>query len=199
MHENTCPYACQRVIQRREGYNNGTRINFTRPWNDYKIGFGNLHQGDFWLGNDFIHALTNDPETSPMTLRVELGDFEGNFVVAEYSTFRIESERSNYRIWISGYSGNATDSLSKHNGSGFSTYDNINDIAPKCCPCVNSFGGGWWFYSCFEANLNGEYFADPLDNNYYQGLIWEKWKGDYSLKSTKMMIRSVSFNMPLSE
>ena len=133
---------------------------------------------------------------------------------------RIESERSNYRIWISGYSGNATDSLSKHNGSGFSTYDNINDIAPKCCPCVNSFGGGWWFYryvwctfifiiltfsttwdfcSCFEANLNGEYFADPLDNNYYQGLIWEKWKGDYSLKSTKMMIRSVSFNMPLSE
>ena len=40
------------------------------------------------MGNDFIHALTNDPEVSPMTLRVELEDFEGNFVVAEYSTFR---------------------------------------------------------------------------------------------------------------
>ena len=55
------------------------------------------------------------------------------------------------------------------------------------------------FCSCFEANLNGEYFEEPLDNNYYQGLIWEKWKGDYSLKSTKMMIRSASFNMPLSD
>ena len=123
------------------------------------------------MGNDFIHALTNDPEISPTTLRVELEDFEGNSVVAEYSTFRykdikqtknilislllfrIESERSNYRIWVSGYTGNATDSLSKHNGSGFSTYDNINDTAPKCCPCVNSFGGGWWFYRWVNSRL----------------------------------------------
>ena len=59
---------------------------------------------------------------------------------------RIESESSNYRIWISGYSGNATDSLSAHNGSEFSTYDNDNDSAPKCCPCAPSYGGGWWFY-----------------------------------------------------
>ena len=81
-------YSILQVIQRREGYNNGTRINFTRPWDDYKRGFGNLRHGDFWMGNDFIHALTNDPEVSPTTLRVELEDFEGNFVVAEYSTFR---------------------------------------------------------------------------------------------------------------
>ena len=36
-------------------------------------------------------------------------------------------------------------------------------------------------FSCFEANLNGEYFIDPKDNGYYRGIIWELWLGDYSL------------------
>ena len=94
--------------------------------------------------------------------------------------------------------GNASDSLSAHNGFAFSTVDRNNDQAPKCCPCAPAYGGGWWFYrssdnyeenkrlnkccfSCFEANLNGEYFIDPKDNGYYRGIIWELWLGDYSL------------------
>ena len=44
-------------------------------------------------------------------------------------------------------------------------------------------------FSCFEANLNGEYFEDPTENGYYRGIIWELWLGDYSLKETKIMIR----------
>ena len=149
-------------------------------------------------------------------------------------------------MWINGFSGNATDSFSGHNGSEFSTVDNINDRAPKCCPCARAYGGGWWFhryvwdfwlvdiaeqpikrleisknvlhkgknmisrvffscnftytkmtfffhYSCFESNLNGEYHENPLDNDYYRGIIWELWRGDYSLKSSKMMIRSRAF------
>ena len=127
--------------------------------------------------------------TEPMTLRIELEDFEGQTAFAEYETFKIESESTNYKMWLSGYSGNATDSFSRHNGSEFSTLDQINDTAPKCCPCAPAYGGGWWFYSCFEANLNGEYFEDPYDNGYYKGIIWELWKGDYSLKKSKMMIR----------
>ena len=110
---------------------------------------------------------------------------------------------------MGGYSGNASDSLSAHNGSKFSTVDRNNDRAPKCCPCAPAYGGGWWFYrlhfiqtfhdekiallSCFEANLNGEYFSDPTDNGYYRGIIWELWLGDYSLKETKMMIRPAAF------
>lgn len=46
--------------------------------------------------------------------------------------------------------------------------------------------------SCFEANLNGEYFEDPTANDYYRGIIWELWHGDYSLRSAKMMIRPKS-------
>ena len=59
---------------------------------------------------------------------------------------RVEGESEDYRMWVGGYSGNAEDSLSAHNGSGFSTVDRNNDDAPKCCPCAPAYGGGWWFY-----------------------------------------------------
>lgn len=42
--------------------------------------------------------------------------------------------------------------------------------------------------SCSEANLNGIYHFTPLNHNYI-GIIWELWRGDYSLKKTRMMIR----------
>ena len=49
-------------------------------------------------------------------------------------------------------------------------------------------------FSCFESNLNGAYFSDPVKNGYYQGIIWELWLGDYSLKSAKMMVRPRDWN-----
>ena len=51
-----------------------------------------------------------------------------------------------YRLWVGGYGGNATDSLSAHNSYPFSTVDKNNDEAPRCCPCAPAYGGGWWFY-----------------------------------------------------
>ena len=42
--------------------------------------------------------------------------------------------------------------------------------------------------SCFEANLNGEYFPVDGDNGYYRGIIWELWLGDNSLKVTKTVL-----------
>ncbi len=33
-------------------------VDFYRTWDEYKFGFGNL-QGEFWLGNDHIHKITN--------------------------------------------------------------------------------------------------------------------------------------------
>jgi len=101
----------------------------------------------------------------------------------------VEDEDSDYRLWVGDYFGNATDSFSVHTGYAFSTVDRNNDEAPPGFPCAPAYGGGWWFYSCFESNLNGEYHSNPVDNGYYKGLIWELWRGDYSLKSSKMMIR----------
>lgn len=48
--------------------------------------------------------------------------------------------------------------------------------------------------SCFESNLNGDYFTSPKDNDYYRGIIWELWLGDYSLRATEIKIRPASFS-----
>jgi hypothetical protein len=52
------------------------------------------------------------------------------------------------------------------------------------------------FRSCFEANLNGEYHTNPTDNDYFRGIIWELWRGDYSLRRTEMKIRPQGFHPP---
>lgn len=53
--------------------------------------------------------------------------------------------------------------------------------------------------SCLEANLNGIYRSQPNGNNFV-GIVWEHWLGDYSLKSTQMMIRpKVEWNNDVDE
>lgn len=51
-------------------------------------------------------------------------------------------------------------------------------------------------FSCFEANLNGEYHSNPTDNDYFRGIIWELWRGDYSLRKAEMKIRPHNFVPP---
>uniref|UniRef100_A0A1X7TKR3 Fibrinogen C-terminal domain-containing protein n=1 Tax=Amphimedon queenslandica TaxID=400682 RepID=A0A1X7TKR3_AMPQE len=67
------------VFQRRQ---DGS-VDFYRNWTDYENGFGDL-TGEFWLGLSKIHRLTKEGSN---TLRVDLGDFEGNTAYANYSTF----------------------------------------------------------------------------------------------------------------
>lgn len=127
------------VIQRRDNFRK--QQNFSLSWTAYKAGFGNLRE-DFWIGNEYLHLLTQNSTTA---LRIELEDFDGNTAWAEYEYFKVLSETENYKLLVAGYTGNASDSLSSHHGSQFSTFDRKNDEAPPCCPCAVSYGGGWWF------------------------------------------------------
>ena len=70
-------------------------------------GFGDLN-GEFWLGNDNLHRLT---DTDDVILRVDLEDFDGDTRYAEYTTFKVADEADNYRLLIGGYSGTAGDSM----------------------------------------------------------------------------------------
>ncbi|XP_035697220.1 angiopoietin-4-like isoform X2 [Branchiostoma floridae] len=169
------------VIQRRLGGS----VPFNRTWEEYKLGFGNK-DGEYWLGNENIHLLTNQKEYS---LRIELQDWEGNQTFAEYSTFRVSDESDQYRLHISGYSGTAGDSLD-NNGGRFSTVDRDNDVSN--IDCSQLYGqGGWWYRSCGNSFLNGPYLGNcgntcPLS----RGVMWYHWRGgSYSLKSVSMKIR----------
>ena len=157
-------------------------VDFYRKWIDYKNGFGSLN-GEFWLGLDKMHRLTEVRSC----LRVDLEDFEYNSRYANYSTFHVGSATEYYKLKVGGYTGDAGDSLSHHNGMKFSTIDNDNDL--HASNCAISHSGGWWYKYCHVSNLNGLYAYGPTTLS-TKSVIWKEFKGYfYSLKFTEMKLR----------
>ncbi|KAK3530027.1 hypothetical protein QTP86_009918 [Hemibagrus guttatus] len=176
------------VIQRRI---NGS-VSFYRPWAQYKEGFGDP-AGEYWLGLENIFLMTN---TERYQLRVDMEDFEKGSAYAQYTTFTVNQESTNYMLNIEGYiNGGAGDSLFYVNGRGFSTYD--KDPTGNC---AETNGGGFWYYGywywseCHNANPNGLYnygnvgtastgkgreLADMLDRRKVDILCVQetRWKG----------------------
>ncbi|CAL4152422.1 unnamed protein product, partial [Meganyctiphanes norvegica] len=98
------------IIQRRQDVQ--PRVNFTRPWADYVQEFGEL-TGEFWLGLDHIHRLTSDTINE---LYIELQDWQSNTRWAKYSNFAVGPAEDNYRLTVTGYSGDAGDAMQeRHN------------------------------------------------------------------------------------
>ncbi|XP_052681262.1 ficolin-1-like [Crassostrea angulata] len=156
--------------------------NFWRNWMEYENGFGS-HDSEFWLGNQNIHELTNDGYTY---LRIEMVDQDCVWKYAEYSTFYVESDSFKYRLNVTGYSGDAGDSMWKHDGMYFTTYDNDNDNWGGGGNCATTYHGAWWYNACHWANLNGEYG----NTKFGEGVNWNSWNGVfYSMKEVRMMVR----------
>ena len=152
------------VFQRRQ---DGS-VDFFRNWADYDTGFGST-AGEFWLGLSKVHRLTEAGVSN--TLRFDLEDAQGNTAYAEYSTFNIGDNSTEYTLTVAGYSGTAGDSLSRHdhNGQKFSTKDNQNDIEKYC---VGAHQGAWWYNHCTATNLNGIYGVDG-----YEAIVWWDFTG----------------------
>ena len=158
-------------------------VDFYRYWTDYQQGFGNL-SGEFWLGLDKIHRLTH----TATQLRIDMQDFEGNSRYAQYSSFSVGDSVSKYTLSVSGYSGTAGDSLTRHSGSKFTTRDQDNDVWST--NCAQQFKGAWWYINgCHYSNLNGLYHGGP-HSSIGDGVNWEAWRGHlYSLKFIEMKLR----------
>ena len=78
------------------------------------------------------------------------------------------------------------DSLTPHNGQSFSTIDKDNDVHNSNCAAV--YKGAWWYKSCHESNLNGQYL-NGTHKSFADGVNWKRWKGyHYSLKSVELMV-----------
>ncbi|XP_034471777.1 microfibril-associated glycoprotein 4-like [Drosophila innubila] len=162
------------ILRRLDG-----SVNFYRNWTDYKNGFGDL-EGEFFLGLDKIHALTEERRHE---LLVVLEDFEGDERYELYNDFAIGNENRRYVLHTLGdASGTAGDSFSGNRGSKFNTFD---DESLSSCP--KSYSGAWWYAAnCGYSNLAGTY----KDNESGKGVNWHKFRGfQYSLKRALMMIR----------
>lgn len=112
---------------------------------------------------------------------------------AQYDYFMVEDERDQYLLHVLGYSGDAGDSLTKHDGMKFSTIDVDNDSAGPKFPggsCAKRFSGAWWFYNCYSSNLNGKYYKNGVvEENKFDGVAWKAWMGPkYSFKRVIMKI-----------
>ncbi|XP_025102353.1 uncharacterized protein LOC112568970 isoform X1 [Pomacea canaliculata] len=169
------------VFQRRR---DGS-VDFYRNWTQYEDGFGDV-SGEFWLGLSKLHTLTKG---RPTRLRVDLGEVNGHRHYAEYTTFRVDGPETNYTLTVSGYSGNAGDSLAYHNNQSFTTYDRDNDKYSGNCAAV--YHGAWWYSSgCHHSNLNGRYKADGAVG--YDGLNWRDAHSDWrSFTFSEMKVQPV--------
>ena len=162
------------IINQRLGYT----FDWNLPWADYKAGFGSI-DAHFWLGLEKMHLLTS---SQPYRLRVEVQHRSTNlWYSAEYWSFKIGDELNDkYQLEVSGYSGDAGDSLqydgdyngngvfgyNYHNGMEFTTYDQDNDLNDSG-NCAVVTAGGWWFNYCIWACLTcgtGMYDWWTLDN-----------------------------------
>ncbi|VDI25388.1 ficolin [Mytilus galloprovincialis] len=160
-------------------------VDFYRNWEEFELGFGDV-ETEFWLGNAKVHQLTT---STAYTLRVVLEDFDNETRYAEYQSFAIGNAQSKYAISVSGYSGDAGDSLSYSNGMKFTTFDKKNNPYTWYGNCAVYFHGAWWHKTCHNSNLNGGYLAGD-HATFADGINWYTWRGlKYSYKSTRMMIR----------
>ena len=66
----------------------------------------------------------------------------------------------------------------------FSTKDSDNDAHDEV-NCGEFLQGGWWYYACSYANLNGLYQAELHSSNNF----WYPWKEWSGLKRTEMKIK----------
>ncbi|XP_034473407.1 ficolin-1-like [Drosophila innubila] len=165
------------ILRRMDG-----TVDFYRNWTEYKEGFGDLN-GEFFLGLDKIHALTEERNHE---LLVVLEDLKGIEAFEMYDKFAIGDEDQQYVLHTLGYArGTAGDSLGWHRGMKFTTYDRDNDNK-KDKNCAVVYSAAWWYNACHASNLAGKY----NDNRWDKGVIWNTFKGhDYSLKKAVMMIR----------
>jgi hypothetical protein len=163
-----------------------------------------------------MHLLTSQHNYS---FQIEMTDWKDEVYVAEYDWFRVEDEKSKYKLRLGEYkreASNAGDSLGdelnaeqSHNGMQFSTFDSDNDQRFHD-NCAQLFKSGWWFNNCFNANLNGVYyhysnvntkkrsenkskFTRQEENAQLRflrnGIHWNNIDFYKSLKSTKLRIR----------
>ena len=74
--------------------------------------------------------------------------------------------------------------MAHHYGMKFTTIDVDNDKSPVNCASYEKFGG-WWYYACCDANLNGLYGTVSSNSAIY----WLPWKKYTPMKTTSMMAK----------
>ena len=149
---------------------------FDRTWSEYKAGFGNTI-GNYWLGNEQLHTLTQD---NKYKLRFELQSTSGLWYWAEYDTFTVGDESTQYTLTVAGFNGSVSyDAMNRHNGMKFTTQDRDNDMWSGGNCASQWIGGGFWYNSCNYCDVNGvgdwfswRYMSSSSDETLLTSRMW---------------------------
>ena len=134
-----------------------TQENFSRSWDDYERGFGDMN-GEFWYGLRNIHCLTTREDVE---LQIEVRKSDDSQVWT-YSQFVVDGPEYNYTLHIGQAVGpsSGVDSMAFQNGMQFSTTDRDNDLWSN--HCANSQTTGWWYKDCSRSQLTGRHSPGQL-------------------------------------
>ena len=164
-------------------------VSFQRDWADYKKGFGDP-AGNYWLGLDNIHAITNT--FANVMLRIEASTFDGERAVVIFEGFKVDNEAHLYKLTCGKVVDDSlplSDGWFFSDGMSFSTRDRDNDLSSSG-DCSNVWGGsgGMWFNKCAFFHVNSKYPSFPGEEKI--GIIQLKsWKGLFGMKSISMAIK----------
>ena len=104
----------------------------------------------------------------------------GTAYMAEYSSFKVDDEATNYRLSVSGHSGNASDDIGDNdktnrnsNGKPFSTQDRGNDASGTTMKayCSKRRDAGWWYNYCSAVEFNTP-CKNQVGYGCPKGLLW---------------------------
>ena len=113
------------------------------------------------MGLEEIHQLT----THGVGLDIDIEMFEGEPFTVRLQTFSVGNAASNYAWHFSGES-QSSDRLTRtvfYSGTQdamFTTRDRDNDGLDNTNCASDRHRGGWWYDSCTDINLNGDYEGD---------------------------------------
>ncbi|XP_067686876.1 fibrinogen-like protein 1 [Haliotis asinina] len=140
---------------------NAPYVNFSRGWEDYRDGFGELSaNSNFWLGNEKVHLITisRDHLLGIEGIMAEPPEInQWNYRQHFYHMFKVSHERDGYRFSVSYHYPKAgdhilDDCMSDLEGMPFSTIDNDTSAGG----CTGAYMSGWWFKNCSLCNPTGE-------------------------------------------
>ena len=173
------------LFQRRFNGN----ISFDRDWQNYKEGFGDVH-GEFWLGNEYVHLMTNMEDLNGCEMMMKGKRFNGKTRSIFFRNFQLLSEKEYYKVASKAVCDDCKDMEKHFIREPFSSRD--ENKSNKKCPQL--FKGGWWYpvrgATCSNLFFNGYYSSTAKTEMYEQGLRWKVLATvTESLKETWMGLR----------
>ncbi|OWF35001.1 Ficolin-1 [Mizuhopecten yessoensis] len=127
-------------------------VDFMLEWDAYRQFFGSLN-GDFWLGLDYLHALT----VADSDIYFDFTTSANQPFYARYHNFSVADNHTLFKISMSSvyeitpeYSNIRNGGFYDHNNMYFSTPQHDNDISATNCASTR---GAWWWNKCYTFGM----------------------------------------------